>query len=240
MLVVPSACNEAQVGEIARAVLMPGDPLRAKYVAEKYLESPRLFNKIRNMYGYTGNYRGKEISVMGSGMGIPSMGLYSYELYNYYDVDCIIRIGSAGGLGEHVKLRDVVVAMTASTNSNFAAQYQFPGFLAPVADYDMLRLAMDAAGEHKVNAMAGSVFTADQFYIAQEETQERARDLGHLAIEMETAGLYYTAMYSRKKALSVLTITDHLFRDEALSAMDRQESLDEMMLISLETAWASI
>jgi purine-nucleoside phosphorylase len=240
MTIVPSACNEARVGDIAKVVLMPGDPLRAKYVAEKYLESPRCFNKVRNMYGYTGIYKDKQISVMGSGMGIPSMGLYAYELYHYFKVDAIIRIGSAGGLADNIKLRDIVVAMTASTNSNFAAQYNFPGLLAPVADYAMLMKAMDAAKAHNVNAVAGSVYTCDQFYYAQPDLSDILRKFGHLAIEMETAGLYYTAMAAGKKALSILTITDHMFTGEALSAMERQESLDEMLVIALETAWATI
>jgi purine-nucleoside phosphorylase len=240
MTVVPSACNEAQVGDIAKIVLMPGDPLRAKYVAAKYLESPECFNKVRNMFGYTGFYRDKKISVMGSGMGVPSMGLYAYELYHYYNVDAIIRIGSAGGLTDNIKLRDIVVAMTASTNSNFAAQYSFPGTLAPVADYEMLKHAMEFAEANKANAKAGSVYTCDQFYHAQPDLAKILRQYGHLAIEMETAGLYYTAMAAGKKALSILTITDHLFTEEALSVMERQESLDEMIHIALETAWAAI
>lgn len=240
MMVVPSACNEAQLGDIAKAVLMPGDPLRAKYVAETYLENPVCFNQVRGMFGYTGLYKGKRISVMGSGMGVPSMGLYAFELYKYYDVDCIIRIGTAGGLCDSVKLRDVVIAMTASTNSNFADQYGFPGYLAPVADYGMLKHAMDAADKRNINAVAGSVFTSDQFYNANPNAAQKARELGHLAVEMETAGLYYTAMYTGKKALSVLTISDHVFTGEGLSAMDRQESFNDMMLIALDAAHSTI
>jgi len=240
MAIVPSACNEAQVGDIAKVVLMPGDPLRAKYVAENYLESPKCFNKVRNMYGFTGTYKGKQISVMGSGMGVPSIGLYSYELFHYFNVEAVIRIGSAGGLADNVKLRDIVVAMTASTNSNYAAQYNFPGLLAPVADYTMLTKAMDSAKSRNVNAIAGSVYTCDQFYYAQPDLASILKKYGHLAIEMETAGLYYTAMAAGKKALSILTITDHLFTGEALTPLERQETLNDMIQVALETAWATI
>jgi purine-nucleoside phosphorylase len=240
MTIVPSACNEARAGDIAKAVLMPGDPLRAKFVAETYLENPVCFNRVRGMLGYTGLYRGKKLSVMGSGMGVPSMGLYAFELYRYYEADCIIRIGSAGGLTDGVKLRDVVVAMAASTNSNYAGQYQFPGMLAPVADYGMLKTAMDIAAEKKVNAVAGSVFTSDSFYNAQKDVNVILRQYGHLAVEMETAGLYYTAMNAGKKALSLLTISDHVFTGEGLSPAERQESFSEMMEIALDTAWATV
>lgn len=240
MMVVPSACNEAQIGDIAKAVLMPGDPLRAKYVAETYLENPVCFNQVRSMFGYTGTYKGKKLSVMGSGMGIPSMGLYAYDLYHYYDVDCIIRIGSAGGLAPHIKMRDVVIAMSASTNSNYASQYDFPGIFAPTADFGMLRKAVELAEEKKAHAVAGPVFSSDTFTNARKDANERYRDMGMLAVEMETAGLYMTAAYTHKRALSILTISDHVFTGEALSAIERQESFHEMMEIALDTAWASI
>lgn len=240
MMVVPSACNAAQVGDIAKAVLMPGDPLRAKYVAETYLEDPVCFNTVRNMLGFTGTYKGKKLSVMGSGMGIPSMGLYSYELFTYYDADCIIRIGSAGGLADDIKLRDVVIAMAASTNSNFACQYEFPGTLTPVADYALLKKAADAAEVNKVHAVVGPVFSSDMFYNAAPDANAKYKRMGMLAVEMETAGLYLTAAFTGKKALSILTISDHVFTGEGLSAKERQESFHEMMEIALETAWASV
>ena len=240
MMVVPSACNEAQVGDIAKAVLMPGDPLRAKHVAETYLENPVLFNAVRNMFGYTGTYRGKKLSVMGSGMGVPSMGLYAYELYRFYDVDSIIRIGSAGGLTSGIKLRDLVIAIGASTNSNYACQYNFPGTLAPVADYALLEHAVAAARAKGVHAMVGPVFTSDMFYNAQADVNERSRDMGLLAVEMETAGLYLTAAAAGKKALSILTISDHVFTGEGLTAAERQDSFHEMMEVALETAWQSV
>ena len=240
MMVVPSASNEAQVGDIAKVVLMPGDPLRAKYVAETYLSNPMCFNKVRNMYGYTGNYKGRQISVMGSGMGIPSMMLYAHELYTYYGVEAIIRIGSAGGLAEDINLRDVVIAMTASTDSQIVNPMDFPGTLAPAADYGMLRTAANAAENLKVNARVGSVFTSEYFYNPTNKANERFREMGMLALEMETSGLYITANRAGKKALSILTISDHIFTGEGLSALERQDSFSEMMEIALETAYSTL
>ncbi len=239
-MIVPSACNEASKGDIAKVVLMPGDPLRAKYVAEHYLEDIMCFNTVRNMFGYTGTYKGKRISVMGSGMGIPSIGLYAFELYNYFDVDSIIRIGSAGGIADHIKLRDVVIAMGASTNSAYANQYCFPGTLAPLASYELLKYAADAAERIGAHAVVGSVFTADQFYDANPNSAKKYLEMGILAVEMETAGLYLTAAKAGKKALSILTISDLVFTGEGLTALERQDSFTEMMEIALETAWKSL
>lgn len=233
----PSACIAADESLIAKIVLFPGDPLRAKTVAETYLETPVLFNTVRNMLGYTGTYKGRRISVMGSGMGIPSATLYAHELFNFYGVESIIRIGSAGGIGADVKLRDLCVAMTASTNSNFFAQYGFPGILAPQADFEMLRTAVSAADELGVKTRVGSVFTADMFYNANERAGEMYRRFGILAVEMETAGIYWEAMASGKRALSLLSISDHIFTGEGLSAAERQDSFREMMEVALETAW---
>ncbi|MCM1149606.1 MAG: purine-nucleoside phosphorylase [Butyricicoccus sp.] len=232
----PSACIAADESNIAKVVLFPGDPLRARTVAETYLENPVLFNSVRNMLGYTGTYGGKRISVMGSGMGVPSATLYAHELYSFYGVEAIIRIGSAGGVAGGVKLRDVVVAMSASTNSNFSAQYGFPGILAPQADYDMLRTAVDAADRLGVSARVGQVFTADMFYNANEKAGELYKNFGILALEMETAGLYWEAMHSRKRALSLLSISDLVFTGEGLTAAERQDSFREMMEVALETA----
>ena len=239
-MATPSACNEAKPGEIAKAVLMPGDPLRAKYVAEHYLEDPKCFNTVRGMLGYTGLYKGKRISVMGHGMGVPSIGLYTYELYNFYDVDSIIRIGSAGGVGEDVRVRDVVIALGASTNSHFADQYGFPGLLAPTASWPLLRSAVDAAQRLGVRADVGQVFTADQFYNDNAAAGEMYRKFGILALEMETAGLYWTAQRAGKQALSILTISDHIFTGEALSPQERKDSFHEMMEVALETAWTAL
>ena len=239
-MATPSACNEAKPGEIAKAVLMPGDPLRAKYVAEHYLENPVCFNTVRGMLGYTGTYQGKRLSVMGHGMGVPSIGLYTYELYHMYDVDSIIRIGSAGGVGDSVKVRDVVIAMGASTNSHYADQYGFPGQLCATASYPLLRDAVAAAEKLGVRADVGQVFTADQFYNDNAAAGGMYRKFGILALEMETAGLYWTAQHAGKQALSILTISDHIFTGEALSPLERQDSFHEMMEIALETAWKSL
>ena len=236
----PSACIAADEANIAKAVLMPGDPLRAKYVAEHYLENPVCFNTVRNMLGYTGTYKGKKLSVMGHGMGVPSIGLYTYELYQFYGVESIIRIGSAGGVGDDVHVRDVVIAMGASTNSHFVDQYKFPGQLCATATYSMLRDAVEAAEKLGVRADVGQVFTADQFYNANAEAGQMYRKFGILALEMATAGLYWTAQRLGKQALSILTISDHIFTGEALSAEERQDSFHEMMEIALETAWRSV
>ena len=225
-----SASISVTDAEIAKTVLMPGDPLRAKHVAERYLDSPVCFNTVRNMLGYTGTYKGRQVSVMGHGMGVPSMGIYATELYTQFGVESIIRIGSAGGLSEEVKLRDVIIAMAASTNSNYGAAFAFPGIFTPVADYEMLADAVEAA-------RVGSVFTSDHFYHPSPDVNRQARDLGLLAVEMETAGLYWIASAFHKRALSLLTVSDHLFTGEALSAEDRQESFHEMMEVALETAW---
>lgn len=236
----PSASIAAEEGLIAKAVLMPGDPLRAKYVAEHYLEKPVCFNTVRNMLGYTGTYKGKKISVMGHGMGVPSVGIYSYELYEFFGVDTIIRIGSAGGIGDNVKVRDVVIALGASTNSHFADQYRFPGQLCATADYGLLKDAVAAAEKLGVRADVGQVFTADQFYNDNPEAGEMYRKFGILALEMEAAGLYWTAQRLGKRALAILTISDHIFTGEALNAQERQDSFHEMMEIALETAWNSL
>ena len=236
MMIVPSECNAAAKGEIAEAVLMPGDPLRVKFVAENYLTEPVCFNTIRNMLGYTGFYKGKRVSVMGSGMGVPSMCLYAYELYNFFDVDSIIRIGSAGGIGENIRLRDIIIAIGASTNSNYAAQYGFPGTLSATASFPLLRRAVEISETKNINAAVGQVFTADQFYNANADAGRRYKEMGMLAVEMETAGLYYTAMAAGKQALSILTISDHIFTGEGLPAEERQNSFVEMMEIALETS----
>lgn len=236
----PSTSIAAEETQIARAVLMPGDPLRAKYVAEHYLEDPVCFNTVRNMLGYTGTYKGKRISVMGHGMGVPSMGIYSYELYQFFGVESIIRIGSAGGIGEDVQVRDVVIALGASTNSHFADQYRFPGQLCATASWPLLRSAVAAAEKLGVRADVGQVFTADQFYNDNPEAGAMYRKFGILALEMETAGLYWTAQRLGKQALSLLTISDHIFTGASLSAQERQDSFREMMEIALETAWNAL
>lgn len=236
-MAAPTPHNEARPGDIARTVLMPGDPRRAEYVAKRYLENPVCFNTVRGMLGYTGTYRGRRLSVMGHGMGVPSIGLYTYELYQFYGAENILRIGSAGGIGEDVRLRDVVIALGASTNSHFADQYGFPGQLCATASWPLLRLAVDAAERLGVPAKVGQVFTADQFYNDNVAAGEMYRKFGILGLEMETAGLYWTAQRLGKRALSILTVSDHIFTGESLPAKERQESFHEMMEVALETAW---
>ncbi len=236
-ITTPSACMEAEKENVARVVLMPGDPLRAQYVAENFLEDPILFNDVRNMYGYTGTYKGKKISVMGSGMGIPSIGIYAHDLYTYFDVDAIIRIGSAGAVADDVHTRDVVIAMSASTNSNFAEQFHLQGTLAPTADYEMLKYAVEAGEKTGAVVKVGSIYSSDTFYNADPNLNDKIRELGMLCVEMETAGLYMTAASLHKKALGILTISDEIFTGKELSVLERQESFDEMIEIALETAW---
>lgn len=228
--------NAAEKGDIAKTVLMPGDPLRAKYIAETFLEDATCFNTVRNMFGYTGSYKGKRVSVMGSGMGIPSIGIYSYELYHEYDVDAIIRIGSAGGISDKVKLRDVVIGMGASTDSNYAAQYQLPGTFAPIADFGLLRRAVEAGEKLGIHIVVGNTVSSDHFYNEFRNVNELWRGMGVLAVEMEAAALYMNAAKAGKKALCICTISDHLFTGEELPAEERQTSFRDMMKIALEAA----
>lgn len=232
---IPTPHNEAKMGDIAKTVLMPGDPLRAKFIAETYLEDVVCFNKVRNMLGFTGTYKGKRISVMGHGMGIPSIGIYSYELFHFYDVDNIIRIGSAGGIAESVKLRDIIIGMGASTNSNYADQYKLPGTFAPIADYSLLKKAVEAADKLNIKTVVGNILSSDTFYSDDAEANAQWRKMNILAVEMEAAALYMNAARTGKKALCILTVSDHVFTGEALSAEDRQLTFRDMMEIALET-----
>lgn len=228
--------NEAKKGQIAKTVLLPGDPLRAKFIAETYLENPVCFNHVRNMLGFTGTYKGKEVSVMGGGMGIPSIGIYSYELYEMYGVENIIRIGSAGGYADELKLGDLVIGMGASTNSNFAHQYNLPGTFAPIADYDLLRKAVETAEKLNVPVKVGNILSSDTFYDDNPDVKLAWKKMGVLAVEMEAAGLYMNAARLGKKALCMLTISDHLFTGEELSAEERQVGFRNMMEVALELA----
>ena len=233
---IPTAHNNAKANDFAKTVLMPGDPLRAKYIAETYLENPRQVTAVRNMFGYTGTYKGKEISVMGGGMGMPSIGIYSYELFNFYGVDQIIRIGSAGALQDHMKVMDVVIGMGACTDSNYAYQYGLPGTFAPIADYELLNRAVETAKRQGTNVVVGNVLSSDVFYNAMSNVNDLWRDMGVLAVEMEAAALYMNAAKAGKKALCMLTISDHLYTGESLSVEDRQLGFGKMMEIALELA----
>ncbi len=228
--------NTAKPGDIARTVLMPGDPLRAKYIAETYLTNVKCFNTVRNMLGFTGEYKGKPVSVMGSGMGIPSIGIYAYELYHFYDVDTIIRIGSAGGLSDSVKLRDVVAGIGACTNSNFASQYRLPGTFAPVADFTLLRRVAEIAEKKGISLKVGNILSSDVFYNDDPGFNDAWKRMGVLCVEMESAALYMIAAHAGKHALGMFTISDHIYTGEALSPEDRQTSFREMMEVALEAA----
>lgn len=233
---VPTPHNAALEGQIAKTVLMPGDPLRAQYVAEHYLENVTCFNTVRNMLGFTGTYQGQPVSVMGGGMGMPSVGIYTYELFNFYEVDQIIRIGSAGGLAEGVQLRDLVIGMGACTDSNYAAQFNMPGTYAPLADYDLLRRAVNKAEELGVPTRVGNILSTDVFYNADPTVNERWASMGVLAVEMEAAALYLNAAYAKKHALCLLTVSDLPLSGEALSAQERQTSFTQMMEVALALA----
>ena len=232
-----SACIKADTDKVAKVLLFPGDPLRAKFIAENYLEDAELFNDVRNMLGYTGTYKGKRISVMGSGMGVPSANLYAYELYEQYGVESIIRIGSTGALSDDIDLKDMVIAMSASTNSAYASQYDFPATLAPTADWELLKTAVKIGEEMNVPVKVGPIITTDTYVNAIPNVNEKFRDMGMLCVEMETAGLYSIAMHLHKKALAILSVSDHIFKGSSLGPEDIRESFTDMMKVALETAW---
>ena len=226
----------AELGDFAKTVLMPGDPQRSKFIAETYLKDARLVNDVRGVQGYTGTYLGKPVSVMASGMGIPSIAIYSYELYSFFGVENIIRVGSCGGLSDNVKLRDVVFGMAASTTSNFGVQYGLEGILAPSASYELLSRAVAEAEKMGIRYSVGNILSSDIFYNDNPDSAKKWRNMGVLGVEMEAAGLYMTAARLGKKALAICTVSDHLFTGEALSAELRRSSFTDMMEIALNTA----
>lgn len=232
----PTPHNEAKFGEIAKTVLMPGDPLRAEFIARKYLKDARCVNRVRNMLAYTGTYRGKEVSVMGAGMGIPSIGIYSYELYHFYGVEQIIRIGSAGAFQEDIELNDVVIGMSASTDSNYGYQFGLPGNFAPCADYGLLARAAETAAARNMRVRVGNILSSDVFYNAEKTVNDSWKKMGVLAVDMEAAGLYMNAAYAGKKALCILTISDHLYKNQHLDAEARQTGFGRMIELALELA----
>ena len=236
MATTPTPHNGAIEGDIAKTVLMPGDPLRAKFIADTYLQDVRCFNTVRNMLGYTGTYQGVPVSVMGGGMGMPSIGIYSYELFNFYGVESIIRVGSAGGIADEVKVRDVVAGMGACTNSNYAHQYQLPGTYAPIASFDLLERAVAAGRDQGVEIKVGNVLSSDTFYDDNDQATISWQKMGVLAVEMEAAALYMNAARANKKALCLLTISDLPLKGESLSAEERQTSFTQMMEIALAVA----
>lgn len=233
---IPTPHIAAKEGDFAKTVLMPGDPLRAKYIAETFLTDAVLVNQVRGINGYTGYYNGKRVSVMASGMGMPSMGIYSYELFNFYDVDNIIRIGTAGSISPKLKIRDVVLAMGACTDSNFAAQFELPGTFAPIASYELLRKAVQVVEEMgNIGYQVGNVVSSDVFY-SDRQTTASWQKMGALAVEMESAALYMNAARAGKNALTIVTISDSLVTGEATTAEERQTSFRDMMKIALEIA----
>lgn len=234
----PTPHIEALPGDFAETVLMPGDPKRCTKIAESFLQEVRKISDVRGMCAYTGFYRGEKVSVMASGMGMPSMGIYAYELFHFYRVEQIIRVGTAGGMAETVDLRDLVLAMGACTNSAFAGQYHLPGTFAPICDYGLLNCCARTAERLGLPVHIGNVLTSDTFY--EEETASEGSaafaKMGVLAVEMETAALYMTAARAGKKALSILTISDLLTSGEATSSQERQNSFLNMAKLALETA----
>ena len=231
---------ETRVGGIAQTVLMPGDALQAKFIATNFLEDVSQFNGDRGMLGFTGTYKGMPISVLGSGLGVPSVGIYSYELYKFFDVQNIIKVGSASGLAEDVALRDVIIAQGACTNSAFVKQYNLKGSFAPIGDYGLLNAAVNSARAWEKSYKVGNVLTTDSFYRDQTASvncpMKNWQKLGVLAVEMETAGLYATAAWLGKKALALLTITDLVFEDDILSADERHEHFMSLVEVALEAA----
>ncbi len=232
----PTPHIEAKEGDFAKTVLMPGDPLRAKFIAETYLENVKCVNQVRGMLAFTGTYKGKEISVMGSGMGMPSIGIYSYELFNFYGVDNIIRIGSAGAIQDDIKLMDVVIGMGASMVSDYVAQFGCPGHLAPLADYHLLSTAVESAKDLGTEVKVGNILSEDAFYNDRPNSKDAFKKMGVLAVEMESGALYLNAARAGKHALCILTISDHIYRPEELTSEERQLGFGKMIEIALETA----
>ena len=231
MATTPTPHIGAKLGEIAETVIMAGDPLRVKLMAEMFLENAVLFNNVRGMLGYTGTYKGKRVSVMGHGMGMPSMGIYSYELFNFYGVKTIIRVGSAGAIQESLHVGDLVIAQGACTNSNYAASYELPGTFAPIANFDLVCRAADSCDRLGFKYSVGNVLTSDVFYNENSHV-DKWTNMGVLAIEMEIAALYMNAARSGNRALAICTISDHVLTGEETTAEERQNTFTKMMEVA--------
>lgn len=233
---IPTPHIQAMAGDFAQTVLMPGDPLRAKFIAENYLDNAVLVNEVRGMLGYTGYYQGKRVSVMASGMGQPSIGIYSYELFNFYGVENIVRIGSCGSFDKDLHIRDIIIAQAACTNGNYAAQYRLPGTFAPIADFGLVRRAAELCEEAGVRYKAGNILSSDVFYDDAASGMEWAK-MGVLGVEMESAALYCNAARAGKKALCICTVSDSfVYPDEITTSEERQKSFTAMMEIALRLA----
>jgi purine-nucleoside phosphorylase len=230
----PTPHINATPADFAPTVLMPGDPLRAKFIAENFLDNAKLVNNVRGIQGYTGTYEGTRVSVMASGMGMPSIGIYSYELFNFFDVQNILRVGSAGAYSPELQVRDIVLGMGACTNSNYAEQYGLPGSFAPIANWELLRTCADTAAEMGLRYAVGNILSSDTFYRDSESVSSWAK-MGVLATEMEAAALYMNAARCGKRALAICTVSDHLVTGEATTAEERQTSFTDMMKLALNT-----
>lgn len=235
-MAVPTPHNAALPGDIAKTVLMPGDPLRSQFIAENYLEQAALVNNVRGVQGYTGLWKGVPVTVMASGMGVPSIGIYSWELYSQYGVESIIRVGSAGALQEDLHLMDIVLAQGACTDSNYGHQFALPGVFAPIADFGLLHTALDCARAAGLSVRVGNLLTTDNFYDDGSDGPDPWKKMGVLAVEMETAGLYMNAARLGKRALTICTVSDHLYLPEQLSAQERQTAFGQMITLALDTA----
>jgi purine-nucleoside phosphorylase len=234
---IPTPHINAKKEDIAKTVLMPGDPLRAKFIAENYLTNPVLVNNVRGVQGHTGTWKGVPVTVMASGMGMPAIGIYSWELFKFYEVENIIRIGSAGALQDELKLMDIVAGQAACTNSNYVSNFETKGTFAPIADYKLLSAAVECGKANGVDIKVGNILSSDNFYLPDDiDANGKWRKMGVLAVEMEAAALYANAAYFGKRALCLCTISDHLYRPDYLSAEQRQTSFGQMMEIALDTA----
>lgn len=227
--------NEAKPGDIAKTVLLPGDPLRAKVIADTFLENVVQFNSVRNMFGYTGTYQGKQVSVMGTGMGCPSIGIYSHELIHFYGVENLIRVGSCGSIAKDIKLGEIIMAQGACTDSSYAHQYQLPGTMSAIADYTLLKTAQETAEKFGYPYRVGNILSSDIFYTETPEWQQWAK-MGVLSIEMESFALYCNASRAGVRALGIFTVSDSIVNKEELSAKERQNGFTNMMKVALETA----
>ncbi|MCZ2102435.1 MAG: purine-nucleoside phosphorylase [Chitinophagales bacterium] len=227
---------EAQAGEIAESILLPGDPLRAKFIADNYLENAVQFNRVRNMFGYTGFYKGKRLSVMGTGMGMPSIGIYSYELIKFYGVKRLIRVGSAGSIQPEVKVKDVIIAQGASTNSSFSKQYRLRGEIAALSDYGLLSAAVSRAQELQFSYHVGNILSSDTFYDFENKSWKKWADMGVLGLEMEAYALFLTATALKAQALAICTISDSIITGESMGHEDREKSLRQMIELALDIA----
>lgn len=232
---IPTPHIEAKAGDFAKTVLMPGDPLRAKFIAETFLTDAKLINNVRGVQGYTGTYKGKQVSVMASGMGMPSIGIYSYELFNFYDVENIIRVGTAGVIRPDLKVRDIVIGQGACTNSSYSRQFDLPGDFAPIASFELLQKAVKAAEDMGIKPVVGNLYSSDTFY-DDSMGLSKWQKMGVLAVEMEAAALYMNAARAGKNALAICTISDNPFTGEATTSEERQLNFTKMMEIALEIA----